>query len=179
MEKDTKRALKKTVLTMALGLILVVVTTPIHEFGHWIVARADEAQIHQVVWFPHFNGTHFINAEITVNESSFSSIYSLTFCKLAGFLILFVPSFLFFIYFFRRGSEWWNAAYILMMGSIVSADHDFLSIGRTWNNIHLAFGLYVMSYIVTFGICVPWYGLRQVRELLKLLRKKKQAQDKL
>ena len=183
MEIETRRALKKTLLAMVLGLMLIVVTTPIHEFGHWIVARIDGAQIHYIVWFPHFNGTHFINAEITVNELSFSSIYSLTFCKLAGFLILFVPSFLFFIYFFRRGNEWWNTVYIVMMGSIISANHDFLGIGRTLNSIHLALGLYIISYIVTFGICVPWYGLKQGRSLgrilLKLLKKKKEAQDKM
>jgi len=172
VKMEVKRTLKKTLLAVVLGLLLIVITMPVHEFGHWIVAMIDGAQIHRVVWFPYFNGTHFINAEITVNEFSFSSIHLLIFCKLAGFLILFIPSILFFTYFFRRSNEWWHVAYILMMGSIITADHDFIDIGRTLNSIHLAIGLYLSSWVVTFGICVPWYGLK-LCNLLKLRRKKR------
>ena len=34
MEMKTRRALRRTLLAVGLGLVLIVITTPVHEFGH-------------------------------------------------------------------------------------------------------------------------------------------------
>jgi len=136
-------------------VIIAIMYYPIHEFGHWLVAYVDGAEILGFYPFPWWeNG--FINACTIVNEWTFSSTHTLIFFLLAGFLITFLPSFLFFTYFYKKNQKSWVLPFTWVIQSPWASSNDFLNIGRVIQNPNLGAILYFGATIVSF-LLIIWF----------------------
>ncbi len=141
---------------LLLMLLMFILYSPVHEFGHWIVANADNAEILGVELFPHIKGDMIAMGCTVVNEYSFSSLSTLVLFKIAGFLITFIPAVLFFVYLRRRDSKLWDLPFIWIILAPAASGNDYLDIGRVTGKIILGKGLYAIGYFVTF-IFLCWF----------------------
>lgn len=148
-------AQRKGLIPIVLGLVfLFVVFSTLHEFGHWLIATLDGAKINSVAWFPYIDETGVHSAYVNVNEFTFSSISTLVFFLLMGFLITFTPFCLIFVFLYQKKSVWWSFAFLQLMASFAVASNDFLSIGRVIGNIPLGIGLFLISNIITMSLFI-------------------------
>jgi len=162
----TKLAQKKNFVPLFLGLIfLFTLFSPLHEFGHLLIATLDGAQIHSVAWFPYIDETGIHSANINVNEFTFSSILILIFFEFAGLLITFTPFPLLFIYLHHRKSAWWTFVFIQVMASFAVASNDLLNVGRILQNSSLGIGLCIVSFTITVGL-FTWFAPR-IKQLMR------------
>jgi len=134
---------KKYVLIV--GVLLLSVT--VHEWGHYIVAKIDGAQVDRINYFCGFNGTHFINPSITVNEFSFSSPAALILYCFGGFLITFVPGLLITVVLYFKGSNIWKYSYLWVLSAPLVSLSDF-------DRVFELLGLIAMSKWVHVGLGV-------------------------
>ena len=132
--------------------ITVIIYYPVHEIGHWLIAYIDGAEILGFYPFPSWDNG-LIAPCIIVNEWTFSTIHSLIFFLVAGFLITFCPSFLLFIYLYKKESKWWIFPFTWVILSPIASMNDFFSIGRVTQNpnlgIILNLGVAITSIILT------------------------------
>ncbi len=111
----------KRIIPIAAILLLSI---PMHEFGHYIVAKTDGAKIHKINYLFGFNGTHFINPSITVNEFTFSSPITLILYCFAGLLITFVPGLIISGILYLRKSAIWKYPYMWAISAPLVALSD-------------------------------------------------------
>ncbi|GAH47336.1 unnamed protein product, partial [marine sediment metagenome] len=105
--------LKKHILIV--GILLSSI--PVHEYGHYIVAEIDGAEIQRLNYFCEFNGTHFFNPSMTVNEFTFSSPEILILYYFGGFLITFIPGVLITIALCLVESSLWKYSYLWILSA--------------------------------------------------------------
>jgi len=128
----------------------LVLTIPVHEFGHYIVAKVDGAQIYEFNSFIRYNGTHFIGPSIVVNEFTFSSFETLLLCNLAGFFITFIPGLIISVVLYARGSRFWyySSTWVVSAPLVSLSDFDrilellWLSDASKW--VHVGLGAYMI-----------------------------------
>ena len=130
------KLLKRTLLVTIGIIIITILYYPIHEFGHWLTASIDNAEILGFHPFPNWeNG--LLNAYIVVNEWTFSSIHSLVLFYLAGFSLTFFPFSLLFIYLYKKESKWKILPFTWIILSPLASKNDFYHIGRVIQNPNL------------------------------------------
>lgn len=105
--------------------ISLVLSIPIHELGHYIVAKIDGAQMYDFQGFISFNGTHILGPGITINEFTFSSIWTLLLCYFGGFLITSVPGFIASIILYTRKSNSWYYTSMWVVSAPLTSLGDF------------------------------------------------------
>jgi len=135
---------------LAVGILILSI--PVHEYGHYIVAEIDGAQVHRINYFFMFNGTHFINPSITVNEFTFSSPEILILCYFGGFLITFVPGLLAATVLYLMESSIWKYPYLWVVCTPLVSLTDFdrvlgllgLSVYAKWVHVGLGAGTVLM-----------------------------------
>lgn len=128
----------------------LVLSIPVHEFGHYIVAKIDGAHIYEFNGFVSYNGTHFVGPGVTVNEFTFSSFETLILCYLAGFLITFVPGLLVSIFLYTGGSRYWyySSTWVVSAPLVSVSDFDrileLLDLSYIAKWVHIGLGAYMM-----------------------------------
>lgn len=146
----------KRFLLSILGIaIMVIIYYPIHEFGHWLIANIDGAEILEFHPFPRWeNG--LLNASTIVNKWTFSSIYSFILFILGGFLITFLPSSLLFIYFYKKESKIWVLPFTWVMLSPIASINDFVSMAIVTQNLNLDITLNLGVAIISIML-ITWF----------------------
>lgn len=116
-----------------LVMISVLLSFPVHEFGHYIIAVLDGVEIQKANFIGLFNGTHFINPSITVNEFTFSSPLILILYNLGGLLITIIAGLIVSVILRKRDSTNWVYPYswvvVAPLASLSDIDHIFYLLG--------------------------------------------------
>ena len=129
---------------------ILLLSIPVHEYGHYIVAKTDGAYIHNVNYFIKFVDGQFVGPSITVNETSFSSPEVLILCYLWGCLIAFIPGLFLSVILGFAGSNAWKYPFMWVVSAPLVSISDFDRIlelfGLTGNAkwVHVGLGVYTM-----------------------------------
>jgi len=143
------RAIERTI-RFGLTTVTLLLSIPVHEYGHYIVAEVDGAEILEVNYFISYNGTHITYPCITVNEFTFSSPEILILYYLAGMLITLVPALLLSIYLYSEKLNIWRYPYMWVVSaplvSLTDIDRIFELLGLSdivkW--VHVGLGVYTV-----------------------------------
>ncbi len=146
-----------TLTSRAVRFILIMLTLllsiPVHEYGHLTMAEQDGARVLKVNFFSLYNGAHFTNPSITVDEFSFSSIDALVLYYLGGMLITLIPGLIISIIFNLKKSNLWKYPYVWVISaplvSLSDIDRIFELLGLSdmarW--MHVGLGVYTVLAI--------------------------------
>lgn len=148
-------------LPFSLGwMFLLTVFSPLHEFGHYLVAYFDEAAIREATWW-WITDLGVRKPNVFVDPKSFSSINAHISCLLAGLLIILLP-FLFFLFVWRlKKSDWWHFSFIVIVSSFATSYDDFYRIGMVVQGPLLALCLALVTLLTT-GALFSWYFYRKL-----------------
>jgi len=148
---------KETAKHIVLAMITLLLSIPVHEYGHYIVAEIDGAEILGVNYFVSYNSTHITYPCITVNEFTFSSPEALILYYLAGMLITFVPALLLSICLYSERLNIWRYPYMWVISaplvSLTDIDRIFELLGLSnivrW--VHVGLGAYTVLALGFMG----------------------------
>ncbi len=126
---------------------------PIHELGHYAIAKLDNATITDVNFIGEYTSNGFKNPHIIVNEFTFSSLTMLFIYYLAGFLATFIIGAFFTIVLIYRRSPYWVYAYSwiiitpLISLSDITRVIELMDWGPLIKWVHVGLGALFMSQL--------------------------------
>ncbi len=135
-----KTKTKVSILTIILAIILV----PVHEFGHYIIAKSDGATIVDINLTGEYGKDGLTNPHVLVDEFTFSSIPALVSCYLAGFFLTFSIGSIALIVLVYRGSPYWLCAYSWVVVSPLASLNDIERVIQLIGPTSLAKDFYVI-----------------------------------
>ena len=129
--------------------VVLFISIPVHEYGHYAVAERDGAQIYEYNYFVNFEDGRFSNLSITVNELTFSSPLVLIEFYLAGFLIILVPGLLVssILYFMR--SNYWEYPFMWVISAPLVSLSDFNRLFELLDLMHISRWIYVALGVIS------------------------------
>ncbi len=127
----------------------LLLSIPVHEIGHYIVAKTDGAQIHKFNYMFGLNGTRFINPSITVNEFTFSSLDALILFYLGGFFITFTPGLVVATVLYFMRSNYWKYPYMWVVSAPLVSLSDIERILELLFPSYIAKWIYVWVGVIT------------------------------
>lgn len=142
--------MKETILIAC----FLVLSIPVHEFGHYIVAEMDGVHIYEFNGFISHNGTHFIGPGVIINPLEFSSVETHILCYLGGFLITFVPGLIISIVLYVNGSRLWYYTSTWAVSAPLVSMNDFdqilelLYLSDVGKFVHFGLGVYMVIAIL-------------------------------
>ena len=128
----------------------LVLSIPVHEFGHYIVAKMDGVHIYEFNCFISHNGTHFIGPGVIINPLDFSSPETHILCYLAGFLITLVPGLIISVVLYVNGSRYWYYVSTWAVSAPLTSMNDFdlilelLCLSDIAKFVHFGLGVYMV-----------------------------------
>lgn len=165
----------REIASTLIGLIIVfTILSPIHERGHYVVAKWDGAYIYQPIhwfWIDQY-GLH--NPQIIVNEFTFSSLGALILFRVAGLLVSAIPLGVLSFIIHRKRPAWLNTIYLPLLASLIISFDDLLNIGRNLENaflgLVLSLSVSLVPTIFLVRLISRFYKLLNI-ERAKLLNK--------
>lgn len=159
--------------THRLGIITFFLYFPVHELGHILMARIDGVSIIDYKLIPSIVKWRFIGGYVTVNEFDFSSIDSLLFFTLGGFLLTVIIGLVGYFILYLTNSQYYKYPYMWIFLAWGASSFDFSSLGRiignpSYGNI-LGFGSGLVS-----GVILSLYFVEtgDIRRLLRYIGEK-------
>ncbi len=131
-------------------MLTLLLSIPVHEYGHLTMAEQDGARVLKVNFFSLYNGTHFTNPSITVDEFSFSSIDALVLYYFGGMLITLIPGLIISIILYLKKSNLWKYPYVwvisapLMSLSDIDRIFELLGLSDMARWMHVGLGAYTV-----------------------------------
>ena len=145
------------IITVFLSILII----PILEYGHYIMAKRDNATITDTNFIGEYNQDGLTNPHILVNEFTFSSIPSLIAFYLAGFFVTFSIGSIFTIVLIHFRSRYWICAFSWVVIAPLASLNDIDRAIELMGPVSLAKWVYV-------GLgALSMYQLYQIRPFKK------------